>query len=346
VKTASAVTLAQPTLGVVVVTLNEGRRIARCLESAFRAAEPLPDTRVVVVDSGSIDDTVRIAQRYPATVCRYRGPVRSPAAGRRIGSQQVDSQYVMFLDGDCTLHSEWLREALRLLKACPDVAVVYGGREDVIENSSEASSGSSSAKRASGLGGNALYRRDALQTVGGFNPFISGNEEAELLGRIRAAGYRAVAMASIMVTHYHTARKDTPIESLRRWRQGYAHGVGQVLRLGLEQGLFRYHLRNWKQFPLVLGFLIAGAAAVAVAGFFRNPTFALAWLVVALVAFALLAARRASLREASRIVADWVVVAISLLPGFLRRPKRPSSFAPEIEILNAGADRQKASISA
>src|SRR5205085_1208642 len=110
----SATTRVMPTLAVVVVTRNEERRIGRCLDSVFRALEAYPNTRVVVVDSGSTDDTIHVAQRYPATVCRYCGPVRSPAAGRRIGSQQVDAQCVMFLDGDRALPPEWWRAALRL----------------------------------------------------------------------------------------------------------------------------------------------------------------------------------------------------------------------------------------
>ena len=52
----------RPTLTIGVLTKNEGHRIAACLQSAAFADE------IVLVDSGSTDDTVAIAQRLGAKV--------------------------------------------------------------------------------------------------------------------------------------------------------------------------------------------------------------------------------------------------------------------------------------
>jgi glycosyltransferase involved in cell wall biosynthesis len=49
-----------PTLTVGILALDEGRRIARCIESAAFA------TQIVVVDGGSTDDTVAQARALGA----------------------------------------------------------------------------------------------------------------------------------------------------------------------------------------------------------------------------------------------------------------------------------------
>ena len=54
-----------PTLTVAVLTLNEAHRIEACLQSAAFADQ------LLVVDSGSTDDTVAIAQRLGAEVHNY-----------------------------------------------------------------------------------------------------------------------------------------------------------------------------------------------------------------------------------------------------------------------------------
>ena len=45
-------------LSVVIITKNEARRISRCLESVRWADE------IIVLDSGSTDETVEIAKTY------------------------------------------------------------------------------------------------------------------------------------------------------------------------------------------------------------------------------------------------------------------------------------------
>ena len=61
----------RPTLSAYIITLNEEKNIARALESVRWMDE------IVVLDSGSTDDTVRIAGEYGAkvTVSEFRGYV-------------------------------------------------------------------------------------------------------------------------------------------------------------------------------------------------------------------------------------------------------------------------------
>ena len=90
-------------LTVVILTLNEARNIERCIASAGIADE------VLVVDSESVDDTCRIAERLGARV------VTSPWPGcyaeqRNRADGYVRTDWILQLDADETISTELANE--------------------------------------------------------------------------------------------------------------------------------------------------------------------------------------------------------------------------------------------
>ena len=83
-------------LSGVVITFNEGDRIARCVGSLLSVC-----TQVVVLDSGSTDDTVSIARALGATVIDQ--PWLGFAAQKNAAIAQATQPWVLLLDAD-----EWL----------------------------------------------------------------------------------------------------------------------------------------------------------------------------------------------------------------------------------------------
>lgn len=69
---------------IVIVTYNSARDIGQLLESIPAAAAGLT-LRVVVVDNGSIDDTVEIVRGYPDLICIETGNNLGYSAGINIG---------------------------------------------------------------------------------------------------------------------------------------------------------------------------------------------------------------------------------------------------------------------
>lgn len=326
----------RPELGIVVIARNEAENIGRTLEAALAAAENHANTSVVLIDSDSTDETVAIASRYPIDVYRYSGPIRSAAAGRRLGGERVDVANVLFIDGDCTLMPDWLPGALALLQADPRNAAVYGLRRNVFKTGGADPIVRDSQPGEFGMGGNALYRKDVLQEVGGFNPYLGAEEESELEGRIRKRGYRVLDTRTLMFEH-HTLPRESTGELLRRIRSGLHRGPGPVLRLAAQQGLLAHHARRYNRYLLMLAYLLGGALALVATLASGRAVVLVAWAATGILMLAVLAWKRGSLREASFIVLDWASVAISLLPGLLRTPRRPDAFAPPIEHVHAQA---------
>ena len=82
-----------PTLTIGVITLNEAQRIEACLRSAAFADE------IILVDSGSTDDTVAIATRLGAKVSVH-ADWQGFAVQRNRVLAQATGDYIFFLDAD------------------------------------------------------------------------------------------------------------------------------------------------------------------------------------------------------------------------------------------------------
>jgi len=262
---------ADPVLSVVIVTYNEADRVEPCIESVLRACRQGPAFEVVLVDSNSTDGTVDAAREYPVTVLGIPSDdLTTPAAGRFVGTDAVDGDYVLFVDGDVELTDGWLPRALEWVRGYDDVAGVDGHLNE---------SDAQAVQSVSMLHGVALYDATALAAVGGFDPFLQALEDVELGARLRDRGYRLLRLPDV-VAHHPKSPETT--EVLRRWRNGYYLGLGQVVRKSATAPRILSRLLARYRYPLAFqGWLVAGAGA-AVAGAWPL----LAWLVLSVGLFA------------------------------------------------------------
>lgn len=90
----------KPLLSLCMIVKNEHEHLARCLSSAQAYVD-----EIVVVDTGSQDDTVAIAQRYDATLFHFDW-CDDFAAARNFSLEKVTGEWVLILDADETLMVE------------------------------------------------------------------------------------------------------------------------------------------------------------------------------------------------------------------------------------------------
>lgn len=92
-------------LSVVIITFNEGRNIARCIESVKKVAD-----EIIVLDSYSTDDTVAIAQNHGAIVHleKFRGYIGQ----KNLAMQLASNDYILSLDADEELDEKLTRSIL------------------------------------------------------------------------------------------------------------------------------------------------------------------------------------------------------------------------------------------
>ncbi len=85
--------MSEAEITVVILTLNEARHIRACIESA-RLVSP----RVLVLDSGSTDETVRLARELGADVLHR--PFDTYPRQRNAALAAVETPWVLFVDAD------------------------------------------------------------------------------------------------------------------------------------------------------------------------------------------------------------------------------------------------------
>lgn len=104
-------------LSLSMIVRDEADRLERCLASVAGFVDEM-----VLLDTGSVDDTVAIAERCGAVVHRLPWP-GDFAPARNEALKHVHGDWVLVLDADEVL-SEQAREPLRQLMADPDVLLI------------------------------------------------------------------------------------------------------------------------------------------------------------------------------------------------------------------------------
>lgn len=197
-----------PSVGAVVIGRNEGARLVACLASL--KADGIG--RIIYVDSGSTDGSVEAAEDAGADVVTL--DMDQPFTAARARNAGVDRlrqdpeppDFVQFIDGDCALQPGWIDTALRFLNDHPAAAVACGRRrerfpEATIWNRLCDAEWDTPVGQAKACGGDSLMRRNALESVGGFDPQLIAGEEPELCVRLRAQAWEVWRLDAEMTLH-------------------------------------------------------------------------------------------------------------------------------------------------
>lgn len=99
-------------LSCCIITKNEADRIGRCVQAALTAAD-----EVVVIDSGSTDDTVAAAERAGARVIPHAWEGYGPQ--KRFSEECARHDWILHLDADEVLTPALAAEIGDLMKAGP-----------------------------------------------------------------------------------------------------------------------------------------------------------------------------------------------------------------------------------
>ena len=277
-------------ISVVVIGRNEGERLRCCLQSVQAMQRGSWQVELIYVDSGSSDGSVALAEGLGARTFALRPERPTAALGRNAGWRGARGEIILFLDGDTELNPRFVVDALPSF-AEPQVAVVWGHRREKHPERSL-------YDRALDLdwvyppgpapfcGGDALFRRDVLAQVDGFDDTLVAGEEPELCGRIIAAGYRVLHVDLPMTLHVLGITGFGQYWK-RATRAGHAYAEVAARFAGTGNPLWSADLRRNRIRAAVL--VALPAAAVVFTLFLRSP-----WpLAAAVFLLALLAVRTA-----------------------------------------------------
>jgi len=214
---------ALPAIDVVVPTWNGRDRLPACLASL--GSQDHPDLRILVVDDGSTDDTLRVLdESFPSAEVVRMDRNRGFAAAANAGARSGRAPYLAFLNDDCTAHPSWASALCRSLEGHPGCASAASRMVLARDPSRIDRAGDALGTRGlphslghleddgepfdherfplSASAGAALYRRPAFEAAGGFDErFIAYMEDVDLGLRLRLLGHGCVYSPLAVVHH-------------------------------------------------------------------------------------------------------------------------------------------------
>jgi glycosyltransferase involved in cell wall biosynthesis len=216
-------------VSVVITTRNEAQVIETLLKSLqSQTHSPL---EIIVVDNGSTDETVDIAQKYTKKVFQY-GPERS--AQRNYGAEKSTGNYLLFLDADMEISSNVIKECVDEIMITNTAAVVipeisvgktYWEKVKAFERSFYIGSQWTDAAR--------FYKKEIFNKSGKFDETITGPEDWDLSETVRRQGYKIGRTSAVI---YHHERISSPLKMAQKM---YYYGLKSYRSLSKQQtGVF------------------------------------------------------------------------------------------------------------
>lgn len=106
-----------PKFSIIIPMYNTEKYIDKCLSSIFN--QTFKDYEVIVVNDGSSDRSVEIAQTYKCTIINQKN--QGLSVSRNNGVKKAKGDYIIFIDSDDFIEKDLLKEINKSLKNDPDI---------------------------------------------------------------------------------------------------------------------------------------------------------------------------------------------------------------------------------
>lgn len=212
-----------PVLSVVVCTYNRSFWLRNCLNSLEKPCADGSMAEVLIVDNNSSDDTREVATEYTLRLPNFRyvfETAQGLSHARNRGYKEAQGEYVAYIDDDAQAHADWVTVIIRFFEVTPQASGVGGPHEgfSTVEippwfpkEMTCRSLGNETREIRDGewiSGTNMVFRKTALEEMGGFNTEIgmtgdkvSYGEETNLVIRMRERGMQIYYCADMVVDH-------------------------------------------------------------------------------------------------------------------------------------------------
>ncbi|MCP1482702.1 rhamnosyltransferase [Pseudomonas chlororaphis] len=208
-------------VALIIPARNAAPHLERLLPAL--AAQTLQPDTVLVVDSSSTDDTVSRFRQFGARVEVIAAQQFNHGGTRRWASEQVDADALILLTQDAIPATpQTFANLIQELEEDPRIGLAYGRQlphpgAGILEAQSRhfnyspqsrskslADAGELGIKTCFSSDSFSVYRRSALQAVGGFPEDVIGSEDAHVAARMLLNGYLVRYAASACVQHSHS----------------------------------------------------------------------------------------------------------------------------------------------
>jgi len=214
---------------------NQAKTIGLALASL--RAQTIPPAEILVVDDGSTDDSVKIAEQAGATVLRQNGNLGRGAARAR-AVEAARHEFILGLDAGNRLPTDFAERALGHFANAPRLASVHGwflqsNSGNLVERWRSrhlfARPAATMQREAVHVTSGYVGRRSAILAVGNYNANWRAGEDAELGRRLKTAGWEIWLDPNLGIECLTADTVATVFERYARWNETEAPGPNSHL---------------------------------------------------------------------------------------------------------------------
>jgi glycosyltransferase involved in cell wall biosynthesis len=200
-------------ISLYIPCYNAEKSINDCLQSVFNQSYKIDE--ILIIDDGSQDRTVEIAERYPVRIIRHKQN-KGLAACRNTAFRKANNEFIASLDSDCIADPKWLTQLVNCFSD-DDIAGAGGILIDRYTLSTADTWRSVHMAQHWGAelieyppflyGNNTLFRKKSIEKAGFYNEKYRTNyEDLDICMRIYNCGFKLIYNPKAHVEHL---RKDT-----------------------------------------------------------------------------------------------------------------------------------------
>jgi hypothetical protein len=180
-------------VAIIIPAYNASRTLAATIDSTIGQAKV---SDIIVVDDGSLDNTLSVARQFEPRVRVLTGPNRGASAARNRGISATTARWLLFLDADDILEPSTVAQRLLVAKRSNADIVICDWREMIDDGGENVSLGGkrvvdwaflledpevATAVSVWATTAAILYRRDLVERIGGFRADLPIIQDARFL---------------------------------------------------------------------------------------------------------------------------------------------------------------------
>lgn len=249
-----------PLVSIIIPTYNSEKTIEKCLISIKN--QTYANIEIILVDNGSKDKTVEVAQNYNCKIYTLTGKERSSQIN--LGANVSSGKYLYRVDSDFLLDPQLVEEAVMKCEAqdydaisiycSPDPSISFWAKVRKLEKDCYKYDLNHNAAR--------FIRKDAYIRLSGFNEEMVAAEDYDLQNRLIINNYK---IGFITSEELHLGEPISIVDVIKK-QYYYGKTIRFFLKENKSKGILQVSpirlslLTNWKKFmlrpDLSIGFII------------------------------------------------------------------------------------------
>jgi GT2 family glycosyltransferase len=261
-----------PLVSIIILNFNGKAFLYNCLSSVLKTN--YPNFEVIFVDNGSIDNSVEYVREKFGKDPRLKIIALNKnygfAEGNNIGFKYAnpESKYVVFLNNDTVVNSEWLIEAIKILEKDNSIGAAQpklkslkdkkridsaGGFLDYMGRVLIRGTGESDRGQYDHIdeifyaqGAAIIIRKDLIHRIGLFDSeYFLNYEETDFCWRTWLAGYKVIFIPKAVVYHWggatiHDKHKEKVVPSYKVMYHSRKNQIATLIKNYSLGNLFKY----------------------------------------------------------------------------------------------------------